>query len=148
MPRQPVPIQHIRSILRFHFGEGYSIRKTAEYSRVSFSTARDYIQRAKQAGLSWPLPEGITGAELKERLLPASSSGTRHHPAPDWAEVHQNYSCKGQTMKLIHERYLQEHPDGYSYTRFCELYRAWCNRTKVVMRQPYVPEERWFPDFA
>ena len=63
-------MRHVRSILRHHFGEGYSIRKTAEYSRVSFSTARDYIQRAKQAGLSCSLPAGITNAELKERLLP------------------------------------------------------------------------------
>ena len=148
MPRQPVSMRHIRSILRHHFGEGYSIRKTAEYSRVSFSTARDYIQRAKQAGLSWPLPAGITNAELKERLLPASSSGTRHHAEPDWTEVYETLSGKGQTLQLIHEHYLQRHPGGYSYTRFCELYRAWCKRTKVVMRQPHVPGEKLFLDFA
>ena len=141
-------MQPIKSILRYHFGEGHSIRKTAMYSRVSFSAARDYVHRAKRAGFSWPLPTGITNEELKARLFPNSGSIQLRHPVPDWAEVYAMLSRKGQTLQLVHERYLAAHPGGYSYSRFCALYRCWCKRKKVVMRQTHVPGEKLFVDYA
>jgi len=29
------------------------------------------------------------------------------------------------TLLLLSQEYLAEHPDGYSYTRFCELRKQW-----------------------
>ena len=148
MPRQQISMQHIRKIFRYHFGEGYSLRKTARYSRVSYSTARDYIHRAKGAGLSWPLPEGMTNADLKARLFPLDDSIELRHPVPDWSDIHETLRRKGQTLQLAHERYLEMHPGGYSYSRFCALYRSWCTRKKVVMRQTHVSGEKLFVDYA
>lgn len=148
MSRQRVSMRKIRSVLRYHFGEGYSIRKTAKYSLLSFSTARDYVHRAKQAGLGWPLPEEMTDAELAARLFPDSRVSNPRHPAPDWEVIHKTLDRKGQTLQLAHERYLQVYPGGYSYSRFCALYRAWCKRKDVVMRQPHEPGEKLFVDYA
>lgn len=139
--RQRVSMRKIRSVLRYHFGEDYSIRKTARYSLLSFSMARDYVLRAKQAGLGWPLPEGMTDAELSSRLFLDSTVSNPRHPAPDWEVIHKTLDRKEQTLQMAHERYLQVYPGGYSYSRFCALYRAWCNRKEVVMRQTHEPGE-------
>ena len=61
----------------------HSIQKTATYSRVSFNAARDYVHQAKRAGLGWPLPTGITNAELKARLFPNTGTVELRHPVPD-----------------------------------------------------------------
>ena len=38
--------------------------------------------------------------------------------------------------------------DGYGYSRFCELYRAWEGRLSPTMRQAHVAGERLFVDYA
>jgi hypothetical protein len=38
------------------------------------------------------------------------------------------------TLRLLHEEYVLANPNGYGYTKFVELYNAWAERLKVVMR--------------
>ena len=46
-------------------------------------------------------------------------------PLPDSAELHAERKRPGVTLELLHLEYLEQHPDGYRYTQFCEHYRAW-----------------------
>ena len=39
-------------------------------------------------------------------------------------------------------------PDGYPYSRWCELYRAWEGRLSPTMRQAHPAGERMFVDYA
>jgi hypothetical protein len=39
------------------------------------------------------------------------------------------------TLALLWEEYKAEHPQGYQYSRFCELYRRFEKRLSVVLRQ-------------
>ncbi len=39
-------------------------------------------------------------------------------------------------------------PDGYGYSRWCELYRAWEGRLSPTMRQAHPAGERLFVDYA
>ena len=49
-----------------------------------------------------------------------------HRAVPDFARLHQELqSHRHLTLQLWWEEYHQNHPDGYSYTRLCELYRHW-----------------------
>ena len=63
-------MRKIHSTLRLFFEAGLSIRAIARTLRVSPSTVGDYIRRAKVAGLSWPLPEGLDERTLEARLFP------------------------------------------------------------------------------
>ena len=40
----------------------------------------------------------------------------------DWAHIHSELRRKGVTLMLLWEEYRSDHPDGYGYSRFCELY--------------------------
>jgi transposase len=46
------------------------------------------------------------------------------------------------------EEHRGAHPDGYGYSRYCELYRAWEGRLSPTMRQLHVASERMFVDYA
>jgi len=52
------------------------------------------------------------------------------------------------TLSLLWEEYRAVHPDGYGYSRFCDLYRAWRGRLALTMRQTHVAGEKMFVDYA
>ncbi len=59
-----------------------------------------------------------------------------------WSKVYQTQ------LKLLHLEYLEQHPDGYRYTRFCDLYRAWLTRRGLSMRQVHRAGEKLFVDYS
>jgi len=47
---------------------------------------------------------------------------------------------------LLHLEYLEQHPDGYRYTQFCEVYRRWLQHRGLSMRQVHRGGEKCFVD--
>lgn len=147
MPQRRISMQKIRDTLRYYHEKGLSKRKIATLLGLSPGTIRNYLRRAEQAHLSWPLPEDLTDAALEALLFPASkSSPTRPHP--DWNAVHRQLSRKGMTLERVWTTYRTHNPDGYSYGHFCELYKEWSGTRKMTMRMPHYAGEKLFVDFA
>ncbi|WP_288142959.1 IS21 family transposase [Mesorhizobium sp.] len=46
------------------------------------------------------------------------------------------------------DEYIERHPDGYRYSRFCDLYRGWAANLPVTMRQNHGAGEKLFVDYA
>ncbi|TIS67986.1 MAG: transposase, partial [Mesorhizobium sp.] len=46
------------------------------------------------------------------------------------------------------EEYIAAHPDGYRYSRWCDLFRRWEGRLPLVMRQSHAGGEKMFVDYA
>jgi transposase len=51
-------------------------------------------------------------------------------------------------LQILFEEYRQVHVDGYSYSRFCELYRAFEKRVSPTMRQHHVAGDKVFVDYS
>jgi transposase len=116
---------------------------------VSPSTVSEYVTHAKAAGLSWPLPEGISKEQLEQLLFPKRGPASgRNIPQPDWAEVHKELRRKSVTLSLLWVEYRQEHPDGYGYSQYCYRYRTWAKQLKPMMRQKHKGGEKLFIDYA
>jgi transposase len=73
---------------------------------------------------------------------------TGNQIAPDWAYVHHELRRPGVTLMLLWEEYRQREPDGYRYSRWSELYRAWESRLSPTMRRAHPAGERMFVDYA
>ena len=148
MPGQRLPMRKIRDVLRLRAG-GMSKRKIAASLSVGVTTAGEAIRRARRAGLSWPLPENLTDEAL-ERLLypPAPITAKDRRPQPELQAMHRELRRPGVTLQLLWEEYRDAHPNGYGYSRFCELYDAWKRRLSPTMRQLHVAGERMFVDYA
>ena len=149
MPRPRLSVRKIREILRLRFERHLSTRQIAQGCGLSRSTVSDYLGRAKQAGLVWPLPAGLDDAELERRLFPASFvTPGLPRPQPDWLLVHKELRRKGVCLDLLWQEYKAIHPEGYQYSWFCEHYRRWAGKVDLVMRQEHRAGEKLFVDYA
>ncbi len=137
MARPRTAMRNVKEALRLSHEAGLSERQVAGSLRVAASTVHRYLERAGQAGLSWPLPEGMDDAALERALFPPQPPSTVERSAPDFAWVHRELRRKGVTLQLLWMEYKHAHPDGYQYSRFCELYRDWAGRVDLVMRQTH-----------
>ena len=62
----------IREILRLKWEHHLSKKQIAVSCNIARSTITDYLRRAKRAGLTWPLPEGMDDdAKLQQILFPS-----------------------------------------------------------------------------
>jgi hypothetical protein len=69
-------------------------------------------------------------------------AGSHGRPWPDCAALHAERRKPGVTLELLHLEYLEQHPDGYRYTQFCEIYRRWLGRRGLTMRQVHHAGEK------
>jgi len=144
-------MRQIREILRQKWVLGRPHREVAQSLRIGLGTVSVVLEKATQAGLDWPTVQTLTDEGLEARLY------TRPHgapperaprPWPDCAYIHRERGKPGVTLELLHLEYLEQHPDGYRYTQYCEIYRRWLTRRGLSMRQVHRPGEKLFVDYS
>jgi len=141
-------MRKIREALRLR-ASGLTTREVGESIGVGRTSVSVYLKRTERAGLTWPLPDGMTDAALEALLFPAPPpDAATVYPKPDWSHVHRELRRPGATLSLLWEEYREAHPRGYGYSRFCELYRRWEGRPAPVMRQHHVAGEALYVDYA
>jgi transposase len=141
-------MRQVREVLRLRHAPSLSYREIAEASGVSRTAAGDIVRRAEVIGFTWPLPEGLDDDELERRLFTAPGEAQPERPAPDWAMLHEELKRRSVTLVLLWQEYRGEHPDGYGYSRFCDLYGDWRRRVSATMRQTHAAGDKLFVDFA
>jgi transposase len=150
MPGARLPMRKIRDVLRLT-AAGMSSRKVAASLTIGATTVVDCLARARAAGVAWPLPDDLSDDGLEALLFPASAVVAEmraRRPRPDWAAIHRELKRPGVTLQLVWEEHRAQHPDGYGYSHFCELYRAWAKKLSPTMRQTHPAGERLFVDYA
>jgi transposase len=143
-------VRKIKEVLRLKFSVGLGLRAIARSCSIGLGTVHDYLQRAEAAGVTWPLGEDWDENRLETALF---GGPPRAHPAvlamPDFADLHQQRQRHSHlTQQLLWEEYRQANPDGYRYSRFCELYQRWRRKQDVVLRQEHKAGEKLFVDWA
>jgi transposase len=137
-----------REILRLKWALGKSHREVAASLRVAVGTVSELCARARAAGLQWSGAETLTDEELEAKLYPVRSAPALSRPLPEALYLHNELKRTGVTLRLLHEEYLEQHPDGYGYTQFCRHYHAWLARQQLVMRQEHRAGEKLFVDYS
>ena len=143
-------MRHVREILRLSLDAGLSTRVVGERIGVGSTTVRDTLKRFTRAKFTWPVPPEISDTDLEQRLygIPGVKPGRRKLPEPDWSVVAREMKRKHVTLQVLWEEYAAEHPDGYRYSRFCDLFRGWEGRLPLTMRQSHGGGEKLFIDYA
>lgn len=149
MPNQRVAMRKIREILRLRFDVELSFRQISQCADVSTGAIQKMLRRLADAAVPWPLPEGMSDAQLARLLYPKSDSQPGAPEDPDWSTVHMELQRKGVTRHLLWEEYCQRIPvRAYSYSQFCFRYQAWCQKQKRSMRQLHIAGEKCFIDYC
>lgn len=143
-------MRQVRDVLRLRYGAGISGREIGRRLGIAASTVRETLKRAAAAGIGWPLSPDLTDTVLEDRLYGqvGSRQGHRRIVEPDWAMIHRELKRKHVTLSILWDEYIAQDPDGYRYSRFCELYRAWEGQLSVTMRQSHAGGEKLFVDYA
>jgi len=128
-----------------------SLRATARRMNVSRNTVKDYIRRGR-----------AHSEDLSELLLLTDSEFiTVFYPPKDKPAVERkavfndkiDYWIKelrrvGVTRHLLWEEYLEEHPNGYGYSQFCEHLSREVGRRDLTIALSHTPGEVMQVDFA
>jgi transposase len=150
VPEEGLSMRKIREVLRLS-ALGLAQHQIARSCSIVQSTVHKYLKLAQAAQLSWPLPEEINDQKL-DRLLfgeRGDPPNRRVHTPPDWPALHKELQAhKNLTLELLWQEYKQADPDGYAYSRFCDLYREWSRAQNLTLRQPHNPGEKLFVDYA
>jgi transposase len=153
--QQRLSMQKIKDVLRLHFLGGMaSRRQLARAVGCGKSAVSDCLRRARIAGLTaWAQIAELDEEELSQRLYrPVGGVVTRQptHSLPDFARIREELARHDHqmTLALLWEEYKAEHPQGYQYSRFCELYRRFEKRLSVVLRQVHRGGEKCFVDYC
>jgi len=150
MPAQPISMRKLKDVLRLKYDAGLSQRQIAAALGLSVGVVNKYLNAAQSAELTWPLPDGLSEAKLRQLLFPPQAfpppSACAH---PDFAAIHQELRRKGVTRLLLWQEYAEANPGAhYQYSQFCFYYRQWCARLKLSMRQIHRAGEKMFVDYA
>jgi len=143
-------MRKITDILRLRYQAGLSLRGIAQALHIGYGTVADYLKRADQAGLSWPIPADLGERELGRLLFPTQSvTGQRRFIEPDFPTIHRELKRKGVTRQLLWQEYRQQYcEDGYSYAQFCHRYLQWSGYQQRSMRQVHRAGEKLFVDYC
>lgn len=155
MAQERLAMRDIKELLRLRFKVGLSQRQTAKASGFGRTTVQEYEARAIAGNLTNPDEiEKLSTEEVYKRLgfksqviFPSVEAGTT--PLPDWRKIREDLSRhKHTTLMLLWTEYKEEHPDGFQYSHFCDLFALWKKKVTVVMRQEHKAGEKTFIDYA
>lgn len=143
-------MRKIKEVLRLH-ALGLSQRQIARSCAVGQATVSEYLKAAETAGVKWSEIAHWDDDRLCQAVAPARKAPESHHrlPEPDYAAIHRELQTnKHVTLQLLWEEYREQQPDGYRYSRFCDLFRKWIKCQDLVLRQEHRAGERIFVDYA
>lgn len=143
-------MRKITDILRLRYDTGLSLRGIAQALNIGYGTVADYLKRADNAGLTWPIPADMAERDLGRLLFPTQSvTGQRRFIEPDFPAIYQELKLKTVTKQLLWQEYRQRYPDeGYSYAQFCHRYQKWLGCQQRSMRQIHRAGEKLFIDYC
>ena len=150
MPAERTSMRLIKEVLRLKFESGLSLRKIARSLNIGLGTVSLHLNRAKAAGISWPLPVDLDDNGLERILFPGQLAPVRSgFVEPDYALIHNELKHKGVTKQLLWEEYKQTQGEhGYQYSQYCQRYRDWVQTLKRSMRQTHKAGEKLFIDYC
>ena len=148
MATKRLTMQKLREILRHKLQLKRSHREAAKALGVSSAKVAGAASRAKHCQLDWAAVCGLDDVELETRMYGPRGGRRDGRPLPDPVHIHTELHRPGVTLQLLHLEYLESSPDGYRYTKYCELYRDWCKRRAATMRQTHVAGDKMFVDYS
>ena len=130
---------------------GLNKTKIAQSIGCSRNTVRTVLERMKEKGLTWPLPDEMTDEKLQDLLFGKRGAKPRRKQ-PDLDYIHREMLKDGVNLKLLWSEYCgecrQNGEQPLMYSHFCEVYRQHRQTKQKTMHIPRKPGELLEVDWA
>lgn len=140
----------VREILRLR-ELGISKQSIADSCQITRQTVRDYLSKAEVLGISYSGSLEMSDSELDAKFGKGKAGRPAKNPGNlDFEKINRGLKHKGVTKLLLYQEYLKDHPQGYSYSQYCNLYLQWQKSRGVVAVYPqeHKSGEKVFVDFS
>jgi transposase len=141
-------MRKIKEVLRLKFEAKFSHEWIAATTGVSKGAVSNYVRRAVEKGLTWPLCEELDDGQL-EVLLFRKAAPLERYAQPDFPYIHQELKRPSVTLQLLWEEYHGAHGErAYRYSQFCLHYHRFREHLARSMRQVHRAGEKLFIDYS
>ena len=145
MSQKPIVMEQLKQILQLKT-DGIAIREIARRIGISRNSVRKYLALLDTAGDGW------SNTDLADK---AYNNDVLEHDAQRLKEVSRHFSIAGPelsktgvTRQLLWQEYIEQHPDGYSYSRYCYYLHQRLKNADISMHLEYQPGDIIMVDFA
>ncbi len=148
MATERIAMNQLKEILRQKLVQKHSHRDVANALGVSVGLVSKIIKQA--AALEFTVDDlyALDEVALEKRFYGIRPKKEPDRPLPAPAEIHVELRRTGVTLQLLHMEYLEKFPNGFQYTKFCEVYREWLAKRSPTMRQTHVAADKTFVDYS
>jgi transposase len=152
MANKRIDMLHLKQLLRL-YTSGVSKLQISKQLGVSRNTVKKYIHLYHEHRFTYQELQDLSDEDLND-LFGASPLEVRDH---DNIQKHLEsffpYFSKelkrvGVTRYLLWEEYIDKHPSGYSYSRFCYHYRIWLKKVSPSMHIEHKAGDKMFVDYT
>ena len=145
MSQKPIVMEQLKQILQLK-ADGISIREMARRIGISRNSVRKYLS------LLHTVNEQSSNRELADK---AYHNDILEHDADRLKDITTHFrnfgselSRTGVTRQLLWKEYIDRHPDGYSYSRYCYHLSQHLKNADLSMHLEYQPADTIMIDFA
>ncbi len=150
MSQRRISMRKIREIIRLHEMSNLSQRQISQALGMSRPVVKDYIIKVISLGLGFKDIENMPDETLLNILDANKPSDNERHKflTEKFPYFVKELKRIGVTRQILWEEYMQENPDGYSYSQFCYHFQIWQNMSEMTMHMEHKAGDKLFVDFA
>jgi len=149
MAGKTINMSIVKQILRLR-GNGVQLQTIAKAVKVSRNTVKRYLRLVEVNQLSINELLAMQDEQLDALL---------HDPDPQGQQRYQTLEAlfpffvkelkrTGVNRGVLWGEYRQQHPDGYSYSQFCDHFKKWSLGQSGTMHMEHEPADKLFIDFT
>lgn len=142
MAQKPIAMEQLKQVLQLK-KDDVPIREIARRVGISRNSVRKYLSRVKEN----PSDPDLAVTAYDNDLLVLEAERLRQL-AVHFSTASQELSKTGVTRQLLWKEYLTQHPDGYSYSRYCYHLSEYRKNKDLAMHLEYIPADMTMLDYA
>ena len=151
MANKAIDMQKIKTVLQLSQGD-YSHRAISRQTGIHRSVVKHYLDRIERAGMTIDEALQLTPHQLSQ-IIHAPQEAAPKDQRQRGFDFFSQYALeelkrKHVTLQLLHKEYEIKYPDGYRYSRFCELLFRLRKSKNLSMLQKCNPGELMQVDFS
>lgn len=144
MAQKPIAMEHIKQVLQLK-QDGVPIREITRRVGISRNSVRSYLAKLGSAQLT---SDSDLAAVAYNSDLMALEAERLYHVTTHFKLAGSELTKTGVTRQLLWREYLTEHPDGYSYSRYCHHLNEYLKNQDLSMHLEYAPADMIMIDYA
>ena len=139
----------IKQILRLH-KQGASIKSISRHSGISKNTVKKYLRLIEVSSLTEQELLALEDEKLDQYFIqkPTPAQGRDKDLETLFPHFEKELKRTGVTRWVLWGEYRQQYPQGYSYSRFCDVFQKYLHSQKTSLHTDHLPADKLYVDFA